>query len=129
RSQSKFSFVSCWHVGMKNEKNDECDPFIGRDPRIVSLAHQARRIAECDSPVLIQGETGTGKGVLARWIHDHSTRRDGEFVDLNCACFVGDLLESELFGHERGAFTGGLSLKKGFVEVSNGGSVFFDVMG
>ena len=114
---------------MKNEKNDECDPFIGRDPVIASLARQARRITECDSPVLIQGETGTGKGVLARWIHDNSTRRDGEFVDLNCACFGGDLLESELFGHERGAFTGALSQKRGLLEVANGGTVFFDEIG
>jgi DNA-binding NtrC family response regulator len=105
------------------------DPFLGRHPGIAALAREAMRYAESDHPILIQGETGTGKGILARWLHDHSRRRSERFVDLNCACFDSELIESELFGHERGAFTGALSPKQGLLEVANDGSIFLDEIG
>src|SRR3546814_2268444 len=72
---------------------------------IRALAEQARKILSTESPVLILGETGTGKGVLARWLHENSPRADEAFVDLNCAGLTRELLETELFGHEKGAFT------------------------
>jgi DNA-binding NtrC family response regulator len=105
------------------------DPFLGKNAAIAALQRQARRYAESHSPILIHGETGTGKGILARWLHEHGARRRAQFVDLNCACFGGELLESELFGHERGAFTGALTQKRGLLETANDGTVFFDEIG
>lgn len=105
------------------------DPFVGASAAIRELAEQARRVADADSPILILGETGTGKTVLANWIHLHSSRCDEAFVDLNCAGLSRDLLEAELFGHERGAFTGAVSAKPGLLEVANRGTVFLDEIG
>lgn len=79
--------------------------------------------------VLVQGPTGTGKELIAKDIHDHSPRKNQPFVIVNCGAIVGDLFESELFGHERGAFTGALKEKKGLVEVANGGTLFLDEVG
>jgi DNA-binding NtrC family response regulator len=85
------------------------DPFLGVSPAIRRLAAEAARLAARDSPVLILGETGTGKGVLARWLHAASPRAAEPFVDLNCAGLARDFLETELFGHETGAFTGAVA--------------------
>jgi transcriptional regulator with PAS, ATPase and Fis domain len=82
-----------------------------------------------ESPVLIQGETGTGKGVLARWLHENGPRAEEPFVDLNCAGLSREFLETELFGHEKGAFTGAVSAKPGLLEVAHRGSVFLDEIG
>jgi transcriptional regulator with PAS, ATPase and Fis domain len=79
--------------------------------------------------VLIQGATGTGKGMLARWLHSHSARADEPFVDLNCAGLSSDLLESELFGHQKGAFTGAIAAKSGLFEIADRGSIFLDDIG
>ncbi len=87
------------------------DPFIGNSPAIRALAEQARRILSTESPVLILGETGSGKGVLARWLHENSPRAEEAFVDLNCAGLSRELLETELFGHEKGAFTSATASK------------------
>src|SRR5262249_12956816 len=81
------------------------------------------------SPLLIQGETGAGKGILARWIHDQSPRSREPFVDLNCAGLSKEFLESELFGHERGAFTGAVSTKNGLFETAHRGTMFLDEIG
>jgi DNA-binding NtrC family response regulator len=94
--------------------------------RLNALVEQ---IAPAPSPVLIEGESGTGKGVVARLIHQHSPRAKAPFVDLNCAGLSKELLESELFGHERGAFTGAVANKPGLFEVAAGGTVFLDEIG
>jgi len=105
------------------------DPFIGTSPAIRALKEQAHRILSTESPVLILGETGTGKGVLARWLHDNSPRADEAFVDLNCAGLSRELLETELFGHEKGAFTSATASKQGLFEVAHRGTIFLDEVG
>src|SRR5262249_17200590 len=89
----------------------------------------ADRVAQGKINVLLLGETGVGKEVLAEHIHRASPRRDRPFLRLNCAAFRGELLESELFGHERGAFTGAVAAKPGLVELADGGTVFLDEIG
>src|SRR5262249_31550423 len=105
------------------------DPFIGTSRVIRSLAYHARKFLNSESPVLILGETGSGKGVLARWLHENSPRAEEAFVDLNCAGLSRELLETELFGHEKGAFTGATSSKRGLFEVAHRGTVFLDEVG
>ena len=105
------------------------DPFIGTSEAIRSLAAQARKVLATESPVLILGETGSGKGVLARWLHDNSPRAEEAFVDLNCAGLSRELLETELFGHEKGAFTSATSSKQGLFEVAHRGTIFLDEIG
>ena len=105
------------------------DPFVGTSPQIRRLDERTGLMLEWDSPVLILGETGSGKGVLARWIHAHGPRREEAFVNLNCAGLTRELLESELFGHERGAFTGAVNPKPGMLEVGHRGIVFLDEIG
>ena len=105
------------------------DPFIGVSPAIRALAEQAKRVLATESPVLILGETGTGKGVLARWLHENSPRAEEAFVDLNCAGLSRELLETELFGHEKGAFTSATASKQGLFEVAHRGTIFLDEIG
>jgi DNA-binding NtrC family response regulator len=105
------------------------DPFIGTSAAIRALRDQARKILSTESPVLILGETGTGKGVLARWLHENSPRADEAFVDLNCAGLTRELLETELFGHEKGAFTSATASKQGLFEVAHRGTIFLDEVG
>lgn len=121
--------------GKNRSVNQSCksgpslDPFLGTSPVIRALAQKAKKLLSTDNLILIQGETGTGKGVLAAWFHYHGPRRDEPLVDLNCATLCRELLESDLFGHERGAFTGAVTTKKGLFEVANGGTVFLDEIG
>lgn len=105
------------------------DPFVGTSPAILRLAEQARRVLLSESPILILGETGTGKGVLSRWLHANSPRSEEAFVDLNCAGLSHELLETELFGHEKGAFTSATSSKQGLFEVAHRGTIFLDEIG
>ena len=105
------------------------DPFIGTSAAIRALREQAHRILSTESPVLILGETGSGKGVLARWLHDNSPRAEEAFVDLNCAGLSRELLETELFGHEKGAFTSATASKQGLFEVAHRGTIFLDEVG
>lgn len=100
---------------------------IGEHPSIHALRKLVARVAASKvNTVLIYGETGTGKGLVARMLHQQSARADKEFLDINCAAIPGDLLESELFGFERGAFTGAVGMKQGLIEAANGGTVFLD---
>ncbi|HEX6095203.1 MAG TPA: sigma-54 dependent transcriptional regulator [Thermoanaerobaculia bacterium] len=105
------------------------DPFAGTSDAIRRLAAEAQRVSEGDHPVLLQGETGSGKGVLAQWLHLHGPRAEEPLVDLNCAGLSRELLETELFGHERGAFTGAVEAKPGLLEVANHGTLFLDEIG
>src|SRR5580698_7462876 len=102
---------------------------IGSSPKFRAVLADVDRIAPVDSAVLIQGETGTGKEVIARAIHDASPRRHNRFIALNCAAIPSALLESELFGHERGAFTGAWAQTKGRFEMAHGGTLFLDEIG
>jgi len=102
---------------------------IGSSPKFRALLTEVERVAPVDSAVLIQGETGTGKEVIARAIHEASPRRNQRFVALNCAAIPSALLESELFGHERGAFTGAWAQTKGRFQMADGGTLFLDEIG
>src|SRR6201987_4772390 len=102
---------------------------IGNSPALESVLEQVERVAPTDSTVLIQGETGTGKELIAHAIHNLSSRCERTFVRMNCAAIPSGLLESELFGHEKGAFTGALMQRKGRFEVADGGSLFLDEIG
>lgn len=101
----------------------------GRDPEIARVFEMARKIASSDAPVLIRGENGTGKNVLARAVHAWSRCADGPFVTVSCPSLVADLLESDLFGHARGAFTGAIRDAAGKVAAAEGGTLFLDEIG
>ncbi len=102
---------------------------VTRDPKMVALYETADRVAKSDLSILITGETGVGKELMATRIHQASARRNGPFVVLNCAAIPEALLESELFGHERGAFTGADRAKAGLLQAASGGSLFLDEIG
>ena len=102
---------------------------VGKSPALSHVLRQVEIVAPTDSTVLIQGETGTGKELIARAIHDHSGRQARTFVKINCAAIPTGLLESELFGHEKGAFTGAISQKIGRFELAQGGTLFLDEVG
>lgn len=116
-------------AGKSRVSRRELDPFLGTSALIQQLREQAIKVAASDSPVLIQGETGTGKGVLARWLYANGPRAEEAFVDLNCAGFSREFLETELFGHEKGAFTGAVASKRGLLDIAHRGTVFLDEIG
>jgi len=103
--------------------------FVGESPALVQVQTQLAEVAPTDATVLILGETGTGKGLAARTVHRMSARKTGPFVQVNCGALPQSLVESELFGHERGAFTGAHSRKLGKVELARGGTLFLDEIG
>ncbi|MET0553185.1 MAG: sigma-54 dependent transcriptional regulator [Vicinamibacteria bacterium] len=105
------------------------DPFLGPSAATRDLRASAEAARGSDSTVLILGETGVGKGVLARWLHGRGARAAEPFVDLNCASLSRELVETELFGHEAGAFTGAVKSKQGLFEVAHRGTVFLDEIG
>ncbi len=107
----------------------EAGDILSTNPKVLKIKEIAKQVADTDVPVLITGESGVGKEVLARYIHAHSSRRDKPFVKVNCAALPNDLLESELFGYERGAFTGALNDKPGKFELADKGTLLLDEIG
>jgi formate hydrogenlyase transcriptional activator len=105
------------------------EEIVGKSPALQKVLEQVAIVAPTDSTVLLHGETGTGKELIARAIHNLSSRRERTWVRMNCAAIPSGLLESELFGHEKGAFTGALMQKKGRFEIADGGSLFLDEIG
>src|SRR5438552_7896072 len=113
----------------ERKSEDGTHGMIGNSPGIKAVWDELDVVAPTDATVLIQGETGTGKELVARALHQLSPRRDAPFVTLNCAAIPTGLLESELFGHERGAFTGAITKRKGRFELADGGTLFLDEIG
>lgn len=105
------------------------EEMVGTSPSIRAVFDLIRKVAKTEMPVLITGETGTGKELTAQAIHERSQRKQGPFVPINCGAIPDTLLESELFGHERGAFTGAVQQKKGKIEAAAGGTLFLDEVG
>src|SRR5712692_10970755 len=99
---------------------------FGSSTKMMELQQRAAKVCGTSVPVLLHGDGGTGKEVLARWIHKHSPYSNGQFVKVNCAAIPGTLLESELFGYEKGAFTGAHASKPGRVELAHQGTLFLD---
>lgn len=108
---------------------EEKDDMVAKDPAMVSVLSQVKKVAVTDATVLLLGESGTGKEVLARAIHRESRRQKGPFIAINCAALSETLLESELFGHEKGAFTGASAIRRGRFELADGGTLFLDEVG
>ena len=119
-----------FHLSDEDEsKQSEKTRLVGSSPAWIEVFKAIGRVARTDVSVLLQGESGTGKEVVARTIHDNSSRSRKPFIVINCATLPAELMESELFGHERGAFTGALTQKQGKFEAAAGGSVFLDEIG
>jgi formate hydrogenlyase transcriptional activator len=121
-----FERLAC---GKQDEKERRFEQIIGSSPVLEAVLEKVERVAPTGSTVLIQGETGTGKELIARAIHNLSPRCGRPYIKLNCAAIPFDLLESELFGHERGAFTGAIAQKIGRFELADNGTLFLDEVG
>jgi DNA-binding NtrC family response regulator len=119
------------NVLLKRElgKDHDFSSIIGESPALKAILEEVRKITDTKSSVLLLGETGTGKELFARVIHHNSSRRNMPFVPINCSAIPENLLETELFGHVRGAFTGAVASKKGILEEAEGGTVFLDEIG
>src|ERR1700734_3153049 len=109
-----------------NARNEPRMAWIAEDPATKAVVELARKVAETSTTLLITGESGTGKDHLARLIHDLGRRRDAPYLKIDCASLPQELVESELFGHERGAFTGAVERKLGRLEMANGGTIVLD---
>ena len=130
RSVIERAFFESEPVGRKNVGLEQGDlGLVGRSPQMVEVYRNVARASHCDSNVLIFGESGTGKELIARAIHEHSSRMSHRFVTVNCGALTETLLESELFGHLKGSFTGAICNKKGLFEEANGGTLFLDEIG
>ncbi|MEO6246520.1 MAG: PEP-CTERM-box response regulator transcription factor [Opitutaceae bacterium] len=134
----KFLLKRCFHLAqlereylrMQQElRGDTFEGLLGTGARMQAVFDSIRKVATTEAPVLILGESGTGKEMTARAIHQRSARKDGPFVAINCSAIPESLIESELFGHEKGAFTGAHALRKGRIEHSSGGTLFLDEIG
>ena len=135
---AKRAILSRAHLEKNDPGDSVCEPkvksenpksgvrIITHDPGMESLIQLVDRVADSSASVLIQGESGTGKELFAKYIHEKSSRSDAPFIAINCAALPENLLESELFGHEKGAFTGAISRKLGKFELAHGGTLFLD---
>ncbi len=123
-----FARLSREHARLKARSDAEF-AMIGKSPSMKAIYDKVAKTAPSSGRVLITGENGTGKELVARAIHDHSKRADGPFIKLNCAAIPAELIESELFGHERGAFTGATAQRRGKFELADGGTLFLDEVG
>jgi formate hydrogenlyase transcriptional activator len=129
-NSSRFeSYVALDHYYEEPHGDLRFEGIVGSSTALTEVLDQIRIVAPTDSTVLIEGETGTGKELIAHAIHMHSRRRERPFIKLNCAAIPLGLLESELFGHEKGAFTGAVAQKIGRFEAANGGTLFLDEIG
>ena len=108
------------------ESQEGLDDTIGQDPRLLKISEQVKKVAQSKATVLVHGESGTGKELIAQALHRYGPRRDNNFVRVNCAALSESLLESELFGHEKGAFTGAINKREGRFELANGGTILLD---
>ncbi len=104
-------------------------PMVGKSPQMTELFQKIKQVAERDTTVLVTGESGTGKELVAKLIHDNSSRKAGPFVPINCAAIPETLIESELFGHEKGSFTNAIDKRVGYFELADGGTLFLDEIG
>jgi DNA-binding NtrC family response regulator len=131
RNALKQKSLQAENVRLKREiaKTHDFSGIIGESASIKTILAEVRKITDTRSNVLLLGETGTGKELFARVIHHNSSRRDMPFVPINCSAIPENLLETELFGHVRGAFTGAVSTKRGLLEEADGGTVFLDEIG
>ncbi len=130
RQQAMAREVALLHARLADyEAHGAPGGIVGRSETMVRVFDDLAHVAPTQSSVLVLGESGTGKGLLARAIHDASPRKDGPFVQVHCAAYAAGVLESELFGHERGAFTGALARKLGRFELAAGGTFFLDEVG
>jgi two-component system, NtrC family, response regulator len=134
----KLLLKRCYHLAQLEReyqdmqaglKGDSFEGLLGTGPRMQRVFESIRKVATTDAPVLILGESGTGKEMTARAIHQRSSRKNGPFVAINCSAIPETLIESELFGHEKGAFTGAHAQRKGRIEHSSGGTLFLDEIG
>jgi two-component system, NtrC family, response regulator len=134
----KLMLKRCFHIAQLEREyrdmqlrfqGDAFEGMLGTNPRMLAVFNSIRKVATTDAPVLILGESGTGKEMAAQAIHHRSNRKDGPFVAINCSAIPETLIESELFGHEKGAFTGAHVQRKGRIESANGGTLFLDEIG
>ncbi len=127
----QFSGLAEENKRLKNELSDKADfrTIIGSSTEMEKVFAVIRKVADTEASILITGESGTGKELVARSIHTNSSRRDAPFVAINCAAIPRDLLESELFGHTKGAFTGAVKDKTGKFQLADGGTLFLDEVG
>ncbi|RMD54343.1 MAG: sigma-54-dependent Fis family transcriptional regulator, partial [Nitrospirae bacterium] len=114
---------------LQKELSPECNSIIGTSDKMQIVLSEIKKVAKTDVPVLITGESGTGKELVARAIHEQSNRSEKAFVAINCGAIPENLLESELFGHEKGAFTGAHAVRKGRIELADRGTLFLDEIG
>jgi len=136
--EMKLLLKRCFHVAhlereyremQQRFREDSFEGMLGNSPSMLAVFDSIRKVATTDAPVLLLGESGTGKEMVARAIHQRGSRKDGPFAAINCSAIPETLLESELFGHEKGAFTGAHVQRKGRIENSNGGTLFLDEIG
>ncbi|KAA0876600.1 sigma-54 interaction domain-containing protein [Nitrincola tapanii] len=127
--QDYLHLCTTYRSGLRPQALAEVRGFVGQSPGILKIRQLIAQVAARDASVLITGESGTGKELVARALHQHSARNQGPFVPVNCGAIPAELLESELFGHEKGAFTGAISSRAGRFELAMGGTLFLDEIG